>query len=416
MRLALAALGLAALGSLGCSGHYVDAMRPVHELARAGRPAEAFDRLEQQTRGTDWDALLVSLDEGALLHRAGRFQESAQALNRAVQLADDRETVSFSEEVFGKAPFRMAKHEKQALHALQALNYLQLGNVDEALVEARLTDLRQTKLAAEGERSRQEERFVTGNAVDEKQRAFFEQLVFGRYVSGLAYELEGQSDAAFIDYYRVYELGRQAPADARVRPAQLVPRLLRMARELGRPEAESLARENPGLAEESALGPDGELVVVVEAGFGPEVVLDERLRAYVLRPRERSTNPGYVVAAGAPWVPEAVSSLEELAERRTFAGVLVDRERSASVAINTVMFASYFVLFPVMMPLLIKRGYESGIRMGQSWLMLPAEFKVARLRLPAGKHVVQLPSLGGLVSREIEVRSGKLTLVVTEGP
>jgi hypothetical protein len=130
----------------------------------------------------------------------------------------------------------------------------------------------------------------------------------------------------------------------------------------------------------------------------------------------RSTLPGYLVAQGRPWVPEPLSSLEELATRRGVGGQLVDRERSASVGVNTALFVGFLVLFPVGMPLLIKRGYESGVRMGQSWLTLPAELQLARVRLPPGKHTVQVPTPTGLVEREVELRSGALTVLVTQGP
>jgi uncharacterized protein len=403
----------------GCSGHYVDVMRPVHALARQGDSAKAYALLEAQTAGAGWDALLVALDEGALLHRAGRWQESAEALNRAIALADQRETVSVSEEVLGRAPFRMANHEKQALHALQALNYLLLGNLDEALVEARLTDLRQSKLASQKEASAASERFVTGNTVDAAQRDFFEQLVFGRSLSAIAYEVEHQPDNAFIDAWKAYVLARGAPADARVRAEAMVPRLLRDAAALGRPELAQLQREHPSVAPLAPLGNDGELVVVVESGFGPTLTLPAppaQQGGYVLAPVPRATLPGYLVAQGRPWVPEPLSSLEELATRRGVGGQLVDRERSASVGVNTVLFVGFLVLFPVGMPLLIKRGYESGVRMGQSWLMLPAELQLARVRLPAGRHTVQLPTLTGLAEREVEIRAGALTVLVTQAP
>lgn len=96
--------------------------------------------------------------------------------------------------------------------------------------------------------------------------------------------------------------------------------------------------------------------------------------------------------------------------------MVLDRERAASIGVNTVLFAGYVVLFPVAMPLLIKRGYESGVRMGQSWLTLPREFQVLRVRLPAGTHRIRGPSAKGLVDREVEIRAGKPTVVVTEGP
>ncbi len=398
----------------GCSGHYLDTMAPVHALAREGKSVEAYAQLKQRTDGTQWDALLVELDKGALLHRSQQWAQSAEALNRAIALADQRETVSLGEETFGRAPFRMANHEKQALHALQAINYLMVGKSDDAVVEARLTDLKQNRLEAEKERSAASENFITGSTVDEKQRAFFEQLVFGRYVSAIARERSGDLDGAFIDYFRAVMLMQGAPADARIELSHLAPHLLALGEKLQRPEVAELRTLFPGATAEVTSG-DGELVLLVEQGFAPRAVLDEQARAYRIKASEREELPVYAVALG-PVVPEVVSSLEELATRRGYRGLLVDRERSASIALNTGLFFGYFVLFPVAMPLLIKRGYESAIRDAQSWALLPAEFAVARVRLPPGKHVVKVPGLHGLVEREVEVVKGQVTLLTTEGP
>ncbi|GEM_PF-3390668 len=408
------ALLLSSLLLAGCSGHYLSTMRPVHALVEEGKPLEAYEALKAKTDGTEWDKLLVALDEGAMLHRAGRWKESADALNQAIDLADQRETVSISEETFGRAPFRMANHEKQALHALQAINYLMLGQTDEAVVEARLTDLRQTRLEADKERSAASETFVTGSTVDEKQRPFFEQLVFGRYVSAVARERSGDLDGAFIDYFRAVTLMRGAPLDAQIELTGLAPHLLWLAEARERPELAELKAVFPGVKAEVPSG-DGELVLLVEQGFAPRAVLDETIRAYRVTPAIRGQQPVYAMIDG-PVVPEVVSSLEELATRRGYRGLLVDRERSASIAINTVLFFGYFVLMPVALPLLIKKGYESTVRDAQSWATLPAEFAVARVRLPPGKHKVKVPGLLGQVEREVEIVKGQVTVITAEGP
>ena len=400
---------------LGCSGHYALEMREPHQLARSGQTADALTALHQKTDGAGWDELLVALDDGALLHRMGKWKESADALNRAIAIADERETVSVSEELVGRAPFRMANHEKQSLHALQALNYVQLGKLDDALVEARLTDLRQAKLGTETGASARSENFVTGSTVDETQRTYFEQLRFGRYLSALAWELSGKPEEAFIDYARTWELSAAAPPDAPSGVGVFAGTTLRLAKDLGRKELPSLEAKAT-TPPDPPLGTDGAVVVIVEAGFSPELALDERNQSYSLRAVARGSTPGSVVANGTPVVPETSSSIEDLAERRQFRGILIDRERSASVGVNTLMAVGGIILFPIGIPLLIKRGWESAIRLGQSWLMLPREFQVARLRLKAGRHTLQVPSLQGLVSREVEVHPGQTTVLVTQGP
>ncbi|MBK7861587.1 MAG: hypothetical protein IPJ65_23820 [Archangiaceae bacterium] len=411
-----AALLLLAVGLTGCSGHYLDAMAPVHALAHQGRPAEGAALLERRTAKTGWDRLLVELDRGALYHRAGNWRASSEALNAAIALGDERETVSVSEELFGQAPFRMANHEKQALHALQAINYLKLAQNDEAVVEARLTDLRQRRLAAETDRSAANEHFVTGSSVDASQREFFDQLVFGRYISALAREQQGDLEGAFIDYYRALTLKRTAPLDARVEVEQLVPRVLWLADRLERPERDELKRWYPGVAPSGPAPGQGEVVVLVELGFGPHTQIDAVKHVLELIPAQRAELPLYAEAQGAPVVPEVVSSLEELAMRRGYRGVLVDRERSGTVGVNTALFFGYLLLPPLAVPLLLRRAWETTIRDSQSWELLPAEFAVARLQLPAGTHALQLPGLHGLERREVTVKAGAVTVEVVQGP
>lgn len=406
----LALVALVAMLS-GCSGHYLNAVGHAHELARAGEVDAALAEHHAVTDGQGWDALLVTLDEGALLHQKGDFRGSTVALDRAAQLAEDRETVSVSEEFLGKAPFRMASHEKQALHALQALNALSLGELDEAVVEARLTDLSQEKLADESAGAAKRERFLSGGALRENQRPFFEQLAFGRYVAGLCYELRGDRDDAFLDYWRAFQLSSAAPPDARVTPRALAPVLLKLGRALGRPEVSEVERRFPDVAPAG----EAELVVIVEAGFGP-IITASKDSGMVLEPRPRPPLPDWVVVDGVPHLPSPVSSLEELALRRRHAGVLLDRERTASIGLNTAMVALLFPLFPVMAPLAVKRSYESGMRMEQSWELLPAELGVVRLSLSPGTHTVSLPTLRGLEARAVDVKAGVPTVLVTRAP
>ena len=51
----------------------------------------------------------------------------------------------------------------------------------------------------------------------------------------------------------------------------------------------------------------------------------------------------------------------------------------------------------------------------RSWLSLPAEFQVARLRLPAGVHTVRVEGPGWSASQQVEVKPGRVRLVVVRG-
>jgi hypothetical protein len=48
----------------------------------------------------------------------------------------------------------------------------------------------------------------------------------------------------------------------------------------------------------------------------------------------------------------------------------------------------------------------------RSWLSLPAEFQLARFRLPAGTHTVEVNYSGQVTSRQVEVKPGRIAVVV----
>ncbi|QSQ23539.1 hypothetical protein JY651_00705 [Pyxidicoccus parkwayensis] len=99
-------LGLSLLLASGaCTPSYVRHTAQVRELAEARHYPEALQALDAEAERESLDRLLVLADRGALLHRAGEWEQSARALHEAAELADERETVRLSQELFGSAPF-----------------------------------------------------------------------------------------------------------------------------------------------------------------------------------------------------------------------------------------------------------------------------------------------------------------------
>lgn len=402
----------------GCSAHYVDYTAPERALAETGQPDEALKALSAKAEEAELDPLLVAVDRGGILHRAGRYRESAGVLNEAARLADERETVSLSEELFGRAPWRMGTLERQALHAINALNYLQLGEPDEAVVEARLTDSLHLQARIEAHHREAFERSIHFAGFDETVRVYLERLVIGRYISGLAHELAGNEDSAFIDYYDALLISRQAPPGAPAHVAHVIPWLLREGERLQRPELSQLRAWYPEA--KPAEPAEGELVVIIEAGRIPERVI-EKVGDYgywTVGAREWSRARARVEIASQDGgearvhVAETVTSLENLLLRRGGLGALTDTERSESLAVNTGVFFTYLLLPPVGATLLIKRVYESTIRMGQGWLTLPAEFQVVRRALTPGRQNITVRLGEARWSGEVRIESGKPTVVV----
>jgi hypothetical protein len=293
--------------------------------------------------------------------------------------------------------YRGEDFEKLMISVLQALNYAQLGKDEDALVEVRRVNERLRRMV-----------------VDENKP--YEQLAIARYLGGVLYEDQREWDSAYIDYAQALEL--------EPRLGLLAEPLLRLAKQTGREDAyASLLERFPGLPHEPLGRGEGQVVVVVEAGLSPEK--ESASRPYhphtvelITVPvyRDRSTTPRAQVGAGEAWQRAVtVTSLGQVAKihledrvgrmvAKQLAGVVVKAGLAAGAGAITQSEEVGYLTF-----LLLNLANEPDLR---SWLSLPAEFQLARFRLPAGRHVVQVELGGRVTSREVEVRPGRVSLVV----
>ena len=131
--------------------------------------------------------------------------------------------------------------ERVMLHACMGLTYIGKRNLEDAGVEARLAN----KLL-EGEEALYEKKYQAGG--------------LGHFLSAVMYELQGQSDNAYIDYQRMLEKG--VGVDLAGRAA------LRIAKKLGYTEDHARLAERFG---DDVARPDGaaSIVIVAAVGAGP---------------------------------------------------------------------------------------------------------------------------------------------------
>ncbi|WP_224244246.1 COG3014 family protein [Hyalangium gracile] len=389
---------------VGCAGDYVARTYGVRQAYEGEDYPRALSELEDLERnGNPNDTLLVLLDKGMVLHAAGRWQESIQVLAKADRLSQELDGISIREEAGAllsnerQRAYRGEDFEKLMISVLQALNYAQLGQDEDALVEVRRVNERLQRMI-----------------VEEKKP--YEQLAIARYIGGVLYEDQRNWDSAYIDYAKALEL------EPRLGP--LAEPLLRLAKLAGRDEAYAeLLQRFPNVPHEP-LGPgEGQVVVVIEAGLSPEKQSINRpyqpgAVELVTVPvyRDRSATPQAQVSVGA--VTEGavtVTSLEQVAKvhlddrigrmlAKQLAGVVVKAGVAAGAGALTKSEEVGYLTF-----LLLNLGNEADLR---SWLSLPAEFQLARFRLPAGRHMVQVDYGGRLSAREVEVRPGRVSVVV----
>ena len=171
-------------------------LRKVQKKANASIAAGDYNRaVSQIEKGKkayrNRNALLYYFDLGFALHLSDRYKESNQVFEKAKAVAEDLYTKSISAGVASfivndnVLPYRGEDFERIYVHVFAALNYLNLGDVDSALVEIRQADFLLTKLQ-----------------VDHGERSTYNEDAFLRYLGGLIFESQGEINKAHIDYMR----------------------------------------------------------------------------------------------------------------------------------------------------------------------------------------------------------------------
>jgi tetratricopeptide (TPR) repeat protein len=167
----------------------VDDMVAGHRYAEAARLLEGSEDVYGER-----DRLLWDLERAMLLHLAGEYEASNTAFEDAKAVAERNYTKSVSQGLGRLAlndrvvDYAGENFERAMIHVFAAINYMQLGMRDEALVEARqLDDLLR--------------KFATNHG----GRYTYQEDAFGRYLTGMLYEGAGDSDDAYIAYWQALE-------------------------------------------------------------------------------------------------------------------------------------------------------------------------------------------------------------------
>ncbi|WP_164464991.1 COG3014 family protein [Aeromonas dhakensis] len=300
-RLPLAGLLLA--GSLlgGCASHwqdmfvsYSDQMVPLRNQLLLGHAAEALPEVRDSTPGDDTYVLdrleqgriawLASQDAASKLAFAAADSrlawEDNQAEYRVSQgLAQAGSLLTNDQTMVYRAP----DYERTMLHHYLALNYLQRGDAEGALVEVRRANQVQEQAlkrrADEVRKAKQKsEEAEADTATEGEMRQLMSRgapeldRLIGRvkngfqnaytfYFSGVLYEAAGDLNDAWVDYQRGYQI---APDNRSLQDALLRLAVLRGAVDEIRETEKKVGRKAPPLAKSQ-----GQLVVLFEDGLIP---------------------------------------------------------------------------------------------------------------------------------------------------
>ncbi len=223
----------------------------------AGRAAEKRDN----------EQLLYYMEKGMVLHMAGKYRKSNDALFRAKELISyldvfsvSRQTASYLTNSRALA-YKGEDFEQVLVNTYLGLNFLYLGEYEDALVEFKLAALRLEEIQVKRKREYQFNRFTM-------------------YLVGLCYELEGYLEDAYVAYRRLYKI---APKLSLVRYA-----LVDVADRLGYDDDAADWRRKFALSRQNyqALG---KVVLVYQAGRAPIKVPQAKRTAMNIRHRHLQT-------------------------------------------------------------------------------------------------------------------------------
>lgn len=227
-------------------------------------------KVVQQSKNTyaERNAVLYYLDEGIILHFAGRYRESNQSLSKAESIMDELYTKSISKEVASfvisdnTVPYRGEDFERAMVNLFMALNYVGLGSWEDAVVEARKVD---NKLN------------LINSQYEEGKKNVYKEDGFIRFLMGSLYEVEGEINDAFISYRKAEEIYRTdyLPNYGVSPPPILVENLLTSAHAMDfHEEMAQIQKEYPGVSfmESRKKREMAEVFFVHYNGLGPERV------------------------------------------------------------------------------------------------------------------------------------------------
>lgn len=330
------------------------------------------------------DQLIYLLDYATTLQMSGQYKESNNYFFKAEKLAEQLDYHSISR-ITGSLlmneemkQYKGDTFEKIFINAYLAMNYLEMGNLDDALVEAR----------------RINDKYKLYRSEDKKA---FELNSFAKYLSAMIWEADKKYDDAFIAYKEAFDL------DPKIET--LKEDILRTAKKSQRIDEYKKYKKEFLLASENSDWYDkekAELIVIFQQGWGPRKKFNPRdVKFPILTPVITDTKKIKVkIDKESKVVSEEKSKFiydVESAAIKTF------QDDQASLLARRV---GAFVAKEVTARELSRRddtlGFLAWIFMHASeradlrqWSTLPETIQVARIYLTPGEYDISLQGLSG---------------------
>ncbi len=202
--------------------------------------------------------LLYLLNSGAIHFYSDSFAESNECFSEANILSEELYTKSISNEAAGLinpnvVPYDGEDYENILINVFMALNFIKLGMMEDAGVEARIINSKLELLT---------QKYESKNK--------YKNDAFGRYLSGIIYEAEGDINNAYISYRQAYKayLDYQEMFEFEI-PEQIKKDILRLAERLGFKDQFSDYKKVFNIEPPNLQSGSGEILVIAMTGLGP---------------------------------------------------------------------------------------------------------------------------------------------------
>lgn len=408
--------------------------RSISGALAAANQALGVDSSDQMPSVQDPLVPLLLLERGALLHARGEYEKSARDLQMAdpsLEVIDMEESTAsdLAEFLFSdaRANYETPPYEKVMLNTLNMLNYLAMGDLSGARVEARRLGVLEEYYGLEAE-SR--------------------MMVLGAYLAGFTYEMSGRLGDASLWYKMAAEQDMRLAQQALAALAEV------------RPSDDAAAQYAEKYPDASQPGEnEGDILVVVESGRAPYYIAKRvpigvalTLASTHMSPRNREQANRLAVEGLFKWVnyPELVAARRQSPRDATVringklesSEFALDVERQAGAYYQRIEGRlAVAAITRLITRTIAAQGTEAAISRGESgsqalagflvgkvvegamiaadmpdtrsWNSLPAYYTVTRARVPAGKHTVEVSINGRTETYEVEVwPRGYATVVV----
>ncbi|MGB5395538.1 MAG: hypothetical protein WBN96_00175 [Gammaproteobacteria bacterium] len=414
MRVKLACVVCCILAISGCAT-YSAKSADMRSSLLSGQFAMARDLAEKQSSEKD---VLAALNKGMLRRMTGDYIASNQIFEQAKRRIGDLYGVSVSDQLGAVTisdtlrDFQGDRYEQVLLHAYMAMNYIQIGDIDAARVEMLQADVKMREW---------------GEAPEEDP--------FVRYLSGIIFEMLGESDQALVSYRKAYEIYKSSSDRLGLATPQIVKQdLLRLlATEELWDEYRRLKTEfgMPDFKPVKTAGGYGEVIVVLNNGLAPqreenaimtfsnEVSQMVRIALPAYRYRPAQLTRARINVDGRQQRLETVENVDALARHALNDDIALITTRAIARAV---------IKHKTQREVQDKHGGLAGLLMTvtnlateradtRSWTTLPQEIQLTRLLLPEGQHQVNIEMVNAAgrvvdsMQQTVTIKSGQRTLL-----